>query len=507
MKTTILMAALAAALMQPVFAASEKAGIITLREPDSPFIAFNIWVQCGSQNDPKGKEGLAALTAEFLANSSTTNHSYERILEKLYPMAAGYHAQVDKEMTVFTGRIHRDNLDAYYSLFKDAWLAPAFKEEDFKRIKTATMNYLRQTRRFSNDEELSKELLYREIFRGTPYEHPEEGYVSSVDSITLDDVKAFYKKHYTRNNLVAGIGGGYPADYEKKVRTDFDSLPFGQVEPVPRSAPAPLEGVKILLVEKNTKASPISFGFPYSLVRSDRDFYAMMLFNSWMGEHRNSFSHLYQVIREIRGMNYGDYTYIEAFPRGFSTQVPPVNVSRRSQIFEVWIRPIALTQPGTLHDRTLFALRAALREIARVAEEGLSQDAFQETREFLQKYTVNFGATISRRLAYRIDDAFYGLPDPGFLAAIKPRVSGLSLDEVNQAIKKHLQSKNLCVVIITQDAEGMKQKLLAGAPTPITYAGQQPKEVIEEDKLIASFPIPVTEQDIKIININQVFEK
>lgn len=507
MKKLILMATLMAALMQPALAASIKSGIITLSEPESPFIAFSIWVQCGSQNDPKGKEGLAALTAELLANSSTTNHSYAQILKKLYPMAAGYNAQVDKEMTVFTGRIHRDNLEAYYSLFKDALLAPAFQEEDFKRIKTATMNYLRQTRRFSNDEELSKELLYREIFRGTPYEHPEEGYATSVDSITLDDVKAFYKKHYMRNNLVTGIGGGYPSDYPNKVRTDFNALPEGQLDRVPKSEPASLDGVKVVLVEKNTKASPISFGFPYSLVRSDKDFYAMMLFNSWMGEHRNSFSHLYQVIRETRGMNYGDYTYIEAFPRGFATQVPPVNVSRRSQIFEVWIRPIALTQPGTLHDRTLFAFRAALREIAQADENGLSREAFQDTREFLKKYTVNFGATISRRLAYRIDDAFYGLPDPGFLAAIKPRMNDLSLEEVNQAIKKHIQTKNFWVVIITQDAESMKKKLLSGEATPITYAGQQPQEVLEEDKLIARFPIPVTDQDIKIININEVFEK
>ncbi|MGD8866457.1 MAG: insulinase family protein, partial [Gemmatimonadales bacterium] len=89
---------------------------VALYEPESPFIAFNIWVKAGSQNDPAGKEGLAALTASLLSDGSTTEDSYNRILEKLYPMAAGYGYNVDKEMTVFTGRIHRDNLDAYYEL-------------------------------------------------------------------------------------------------------------------------------------------------------------------------------------------------------------------------------------------------------------------------------------------------------------------------------------------------------------------------------------------------------
>jgi zinc protease len=165
---------------------------IVLKEPQSPYVALNIWIHSGSQNDPPGKEGLAALTAAFLAESSAKNNTYEQILEKLYPMAAGYESSVDKEMTNFSGHVHKDHLDSYYKLFKDAILAPAFKPEDFQRIKAQTMNYLKQTRRFSYDEELSKELLFHEIFRATPYAHPEKGYVASVDSISLEDVKNFY---------------------------------------------------------------------------------------------------------------------------------------------------------------------------------------------------------------------------------------------------------------------------------------------------------------------------
>ena len=307
-------------------------GTVSLNEPGSPFIAFDIWVKAGSQNDPKGKEGLASLTANMLSEGSTKQDSYERILAKLYPMAASYESNVDKEMTAFTGRIHRDNLAAYYTLFQNAILSPAFKGEDFKRIKTQTLNYLKQSRRFSNDEELAKELLFREIYRGTPYEHPEEGYVTSVESITLADVQDFYRRYYTRDNIVVGVGGGCAEGYPAKVRKDFDTLPSGSPQPVPAPVPKQLSGIKVLIVEKETKATPISFGYPITLLRSNNDFYPIMLTSSWLGEHRNSVSHLYQVIRETRGMNYGDYSYIEAYPRGYSTQVPPANVSRRSQI-------------------------------------------------------------------------------------------------------------------------------------------------------------------------------
>lgn len=481
--------------------------IVTLNEPGSPFVAFNIWVRAGSQNDPDGKQGLASLTAAMIADGATRQDSYEQILAKLYPMAAGYDSSVDKEMTVFTGRIHRDNLEPFYTLLKNAILSPAFSEDDFTRLKTQRVNYLKQARRFSNDEELSKELLFWSIYKGTPYEHPEEGYVASVESITLDDVKQFYQRHYTRDNIVVGVGGGLPEGFAERVRADMDQLPEGQVAAVPAPEPKPLDGMKILIVDKNTHATPVSFGFPIRLLRSDPDFIPMMLVNSWLGEHRTSVSHLYQVIRETRGMNYGDYSYIEAYPQGYATQVPPANVSRRSQIFEVWLRPIAATAPGTLHDRSLFAFRAALRELAMLVDKGMTKEAFETQRQYLLNYHTNFANTVGRRLAYRIDDVFYGIPDPGFLASIKPGLEKLTLEQVNAALKRHLQYKNLAVVFITQDAEGMKQKILSGEPTNITYAGTQPQSVLDEDKLIASWPIPVRPEDVTILDINAVFEK
>jgi zinc protease len=264
--------------------------------------------------------------------------------------------------------------------------------------------------------------------------------------------------------------------------------------------------MKVLIVETNTDATAISMGFPIELLRDDDDFVALMTANSWFGEHRNSFSHLYQVIRETRGMNYGDYSYIEAFPRGYATQQPRVNVARRSQLFEIWIRPIAQTAPGNLHDRSLFATRAAIRELDRLVEDGLTAEQVQETVTFLRNYTVNWGNTINRRLAYRVDDAFYGIPDPGFLASLRSDLDGLTAGDVNAAIRRHLQADDMYLVLITRDAEGMKRKLLSGEPTPIQYAGPQPDHILAEDREIASYPIPVTEADIAILRVEEVFE-
>jgi zinc protease len=489
-------------------ARSDTTGIIALPEPGSPFVAFNIWIKSGSAADPKGKEGLASLTASLIDDGATKQDSVEAITEKLYPMAAGYGASVDKEMTNITGRVHRDNLDAYYALFKNALLSPAFSEADFTRLKAQRMNYLERARRYSRDEELSKDLLFSMAYDGTPYQHPAEGYVDSVRSITLDDVRAFYRDHYVRNNLVVGIGGGYPAAFAERVRKDMDTLPSrpdlqgGRTALTPKSA----TGIKVLIVDKPTDASAVSFGFPIRLLRNDPDFVPLLIANSYLGEHRNSIGRLYQAIRETRGMNYGNYSYIEAFPAGYATQQPRVNVARRSQLFEIWIRPVSLTAPGNLHDRTLFATRAAMFELQKLADKGMTAEAVAAAKEFLRNYVGTWGSTINRRLGYAIDDEFYGIGKPGFLQSLKAAIDNVTPEQVNAAIKKHLQHDNLYLVIVTADAAAMKAKLLSGAPTSITYAGQRPASLLEEDKAISALPIKVAEADITIVPIDKVFQ-
>ncbi len=482
-------------------------GTVTLREEGSPFVAFNIWVKAGSQNDPEGKEGLASLAANLLSDGGTQQHTYQEIVAKLYPMATGYGVSVDKEMTNFRGTVHTDNLEGFYDLLRNALLSPAFGESDFERVKAQTMNFLERGRRYNRDEELSKELLYWMAYQGTPYEHPEEGYVESVRSITLDDVRSFYERYYTRDAIVVGVGGGYPEGFVERVRTDFDARPEGTASNVPAPQPAAPDGLKVLIVEKQTDASAISFGFPTSLVRGGDEFYAMKLVNSWMGEHRSSFSNLYQVIREKRGMNYGNYSYIEAFPRGYTTQNRPVNAMRRSNLFEVWIRPISLTEPGNLHTRTLFATRAAMRELLVLVENGLAEDQIERTQGFLHDFSLNYGSTGSRRLAFAIDDEFYGLEgDDAYLAAIRPELAKLDKAGVDNAIRSHLGAQGMYMVFITADAEAFRDLLLSGETTPITYAGNQPPEILAEDEEISTFPIPVRPEDITIMDISEVFE-
>ncbi len=471
--------------------------LVTYPVSDDPTISFRVLFKVGSQNDPKGKEGLAALTAALLAKGSTQKHSYETLLDLFYPMAAGISYQVDKEMTVISGRVHKDNLDAYYQLFKEVIFEPAFNEADFQRVKSEMLNYVQNTLRFANDEELGKEVLYEFIFEGTPYGHLEEGHISSLQAITLDDVKQFYRQYYTQANLILGIGGGYSEAFKAQYVKDFTRLSKGEPATV-TVTPKPFQGMHVQIVSKNANATAISFGYPITITRANPDFYALSVARSWLGEHRNSSSHLYQVIREKRGLNYGDYAYIEHFPNGGRRRFPPPNVARHHQIFQIWIRPVP-------NNARLFAFRAALRELQKMVDNGLTQEQFDLTRRFLKNYSLHYAPTTMMKLGYAMDDAFYGIPG-SFLKTFRQKMDELTLEEVNAAIKKYLQYENIKVVFVTNEPEALKQALVNNEPSPITYPTPKPAEVLEEDKQIATYPLKVKPENVRITPIESIFQ-
>lgn len=470
--------------------------VIQMQDKNDPAIIFKIWFNAGSQFDPKGKEGLAYFTARMLSESSTKNMTYDQILEKLFPMASSYYCTCSTEMVVFSGKVHKDNVYQYYNLFTNAIVNPVFSEKDFSRIKDEILNYLENNLRYTSDEELGKAVLYNRIYANTAYGHIEQGTITGINNITINDVKNFYNKYYNRNNFTIGIAGSFDDNIVKKLRSDLKKLPAGQQPKLPDIRPEKISGKNILFIEKQANATAISMGFPIDVLRGKKEWYALAIMNSWFGEHRNSSSHLYQIIREARGLNYGDYSYIEKFPNAGSLEMPSANVSRRNQIFEIWIRPVP-------NETRHFVLRAALYELQKLYENGLSKEQFDATRKFLKNYVLHYASTLEERLEYALDDKFYGI-DGSHLENFRKMMDEITYEDVQQAIKKYINPDNMIISIITKDAENFKSEITANAESIIKYSTPKPHAVLEEDKLINNFKIKVA--NTNILKVEDLFK-
>jgi zinc protease len=488
------------------FAAASKAAAASgselpvIAQPSPlPRVEVKLVFTSGSAHDPAGKEGLAALTARMIVDAGSQDLRIDEIKKALFPVAASFDAGIDREMTVFTGVVHRDAWKAFADVALAQLAAPGFREEDFRRLKDAQKNALIQNLRSNNEEELGKERLQQRIFTGTPYGHPVLGTVAGIDAITLDDVKDFAKKAYTRAALTSGVAGDAPPALLERVKAEAGKLAAGPALPAPEGVTGRRpNGIEVEIVKKETRATAISFGFPIAVTRAHPDFAALSVARSWLGEHRSSSGHLYQRIREVRGMNYGDYAYLEAFPRGMFQFFPDGGLVRRAQLFEIWIRPVV---PANAH----MALRIAIHELDRLVSKGLTEEEFQTTRDYLMKNAYLLTSTQDRQLGYALDQRWYGLGD--YVTTMRERLGKLTRTDVNAAVKKHLQAKDLSVVMITKDAEGLKEKLVSDAFSPITYDGEKPKELLDEDKVIGARKLGIKAEAVTITSVEDVFAR
>ena len=466
-----------------------------------PRLEVKLLFTAGSAHDPKGKEGLAALTARMIAEAGSQDRRIDEIRKALFPMAAQLRRQVDREMTILHRRHPPGQLEDVprTSPFRSS-PTPGFRDEDFRRLKDAQMNALVQNLRNNNEEELGKERLQQRDLRGhalrTSGPRNRRGdrrdHAGRREGLREEGLHARRAHRRRRGRRAAGAPrarqGGGAASWPRVPRC-----------PRPRASPAASRtGSKSTSCKKETRATAISFGFPIDVTRAHPDFAALSVARSWLGEHRSSSSHLYQRIREVRGMNYGDYAYIEAFPRGMFQFFPDANVARRAQIFEIWIRPVV---PENAH----MALRIAIHELDRLVSEGLTEEDFQTTRDYLMKNAYLLTSTQDHQLGYALDQRWYGLGD--YVTTMREKLGKLTRADVNAAVKKHLQAKDLSVVIVTKDAEGLKEKLVSDAFSPITYDGEKPKELLDEDKVIGALKLGIKAEAVTITPVEDVFAK
>jgi zinc protease len=463
----------------------------------SPLVTFRIVFTTGSASDPGDKPGLAYLTAMMLSDGGTKEMTYKQIVDAMFPMAASLSAQVDQEMCTFSGTTHVDNIDQYYKLLRDMLLDPGWREDDFQRIKDDAINDLRVGLRGNNDEELGKEVLYQNIYHDTRYGHYSGGAVASIEKITLADVRQFYRAQYTQGRLILGIAGGYSQAFLDNMKKDFRKLPESASLQPRIAPPAQIDATRVVIIDKDTRSVAFSIGFPIELTRSSPDYAAMLLVSSYLGQHRMSSGVLYDSMREKRGLNYGDYAYIEYFPRGMFLMEPSPNLARRQQIFQIWIRPV---EPPTAK----FALRLALYELDHLIQNGIPQDSFERTRDFLNKYVNVLTRTKRAELGYAIDSVFYQIDS--YNQRLKTALARLTRDDVNRVIKRYLRTNRLVIAAVSRNGEDLKRQLASDDPSPMIYNSPKPPAITEEDKIVEKWPLQLRPADITVKPVGEVFQ-
>ncbi|MGH9364382.1 MAG: M16 family metallopeptidase, partial [Thermoanaerobaculia bacterium] len=114
-------------------------------------------------------------------------------------------------------------------------------------------------------------------------------------------------------------------------------------------------------------------------------------------------------------------------------------------------------------------------------------------------------ATQNQQLGYALDSKWYGIPE--YTAFMREKLGKLTQADVNAAIRKHLSARDLSVVIVTKDAKGLADQLVADDFSPITYDASKPKELLDEDKIIGARKLGIKPDNVKITPVDEVFAR
>jgi zinc protease len=447
-------------------AAPRQLQVVTL-DSRSPLVEVKLMVRAGSTADPEGLEGLSFLTARALIQGAfgdpanpTTKEDLAEITQS-WGSGAYPRALASSRTTTYSFTIPRDVLDTYLDrVLRPMLTQPLFLDAEIERLKSETLSQISSVR-LEDLENLGLAAIDAYIFRGTRYGHQPFGAELTVPRITREEVHRFYRDFYRPENMILGVS---TADREvvdriRGVVEGINRSAAGSVRQVDAGRPATFEGREAVVIEEpNAPAASVHLGFPLAINRSHPDFWPLYVANVWFGTHRDSFGRLYQAIREERGYNYGSYSYVEFLSNRPQFLFPPFNTPRELQYFSIWLRPIQ-------HDFAAHLARAATFELEQLIRQGLTPEQVSAAKIKARVLYLNLADSVDRLLGARMDDAFYGMT-PGYLEGYIDRIDAVTPEQLNAAIRRHLQSRNIRYLFVTnsEHAAALAEQLRTDAP-------------------------------------------
>ena len=274
----------------------------------NPLIAVKFAFEgAGSTQDADGKEGTANLMSGLLDEGAgdIESQAFQEKLDDL-GVSLGYDASLDNFSGSF--RTITDFKDDAFDLLKLSINDPRFDEEPVSRIRGQIATGIIASR--NDPGELASKAFSETVFKDHPYSRPVEGTVESLKSVTADDLRAFRKKVFARDNLVVGVVGAIsPEDLGQKLDQVFGSLP-DKADRKTISDVEPVTG-KTVAVDLAVPQTVIQMALP-GVKRDADDFFPAYLMNHILGGGTFT-SRLYTEVREKRGLAYGAGSFLASY--------------------------------------------------------------------------------------------------------------------------------------------------------------------------------------------------
>jgi zinc protease len=379
-------------------------------------------VDAGASADPRGREGLAQLTAETLREGTDKYNGIE-ILEGFEKLGTSLESGADWDTAVVSMTLLREHLTTGLSLLAEVLTCPSFPEHEVDRLKAERLAERLQI--LSEPRGLADESFSRFLYaQGSRYAEPIGGTSKSITAIKRPDLIEFFSARYVPEAVTMIIVGDI--DTDEGLRLVDETLGKWRGKQV--SAAAATKGETrssraLELVPKSDAAqTELRLGH-LGISRSHPDYFSVVVMNALLGGLFSSRINLN--LRERHGYTYGASSYFD-----WRREPGPFVISTAVQ-----------------SEASADAVRETLAEIDGMRSEEVPADELSLATSYLEGvFPIRYETTaaIASALASLVT---FGLPED-FYDTYRDSIRAVSPSDVLRAARAHVHPEKLQAVVV-----------------------------------------------------------
>jgi len=334
--------------------------VLVLEDHRAPTVAHMVWYRAGSIDEVNGKTGVAHVL-EHMMFKGTRSLAAGEFSKRVAAMGGRENAFTSRDYTGYFQQIHRDRLPDVMGLEAERMANLLLSREEFDKEIRVVMEE-RRWRTEDRAQSLVIEQLMATAFTASPVRAPVVGWMSDLESMSVDDAREWYERWYTPSNALLVVAGDVePAKVFALAESTYGKIPARALPPrKPQSEPAQ-RGVRRVWVKAPAENPYVVLGFRAPTLRDvdkDTDAYALEILSAILSLDENG-RLTREVVRGQRIANRADAGY-DMTSRG----------------------PALFMMSGVPADgKTTDDVERALREqVRRIAAEGVREDELRRVK-------------------------------------------------------------------------------------------------------------------------------
>jgi len=394
--------------------------LMLMPQTEVPLITINAVVRAGSVRDKTA--GMASITAQslLLGNSLASKQETELLVDSL---GASLDADSGVEGSYIGADFMAKDAGQMLPLFKAVLTGPTFDQTEYSKLLQNKVAALAQAK--ESPRAVISAYFNALLFADHPYGSPSFGDRISLQNMSLQQVRDFYRAYYQPANTALTIAGDFElADMKAYLAALFSDWQGTAV--VEAVAPEPVEtptSARVLLVDKPDAIETTFLIGGMGISRDNPDFVGLQVINTILGGRFTSW--LNDELRVNSGLTYGARSGFIPFRDGGMFRIS------------------TFTKTSTTEE----AIDLALATYAKLWEQGIDQATLDSAKAYVKgQFPPDYETT--GQLSSLMADMYLFDFGPEFINGFETKVNGLTLAESKRLVDSYFPRDNLQYVLI-----------------------------------------------------------